>query len=122
MTAGSIRWECARCHVWAGKIDSTRIALPAGWSGSGERTFCLSCRRALAGDAAIDGAPADSPREDLVRIRRRALIEFEIGRSPDAPNRTIANVCHTSTATVAAIRGPGPLPLPESDRQRAGSG
>lgn len=122
MIADAIRWECARCHVWAGRIDGTRITLPAGWSGSDEGTFCLSCRRALAGDAAIDDAPADSSREDLVRIRRKALIEFELLRMPDAPNRTIANACHTSAATVAAIRGPGPPIMPESARPRASGG
>jgi hypothetical protein len=40
----------------------------------------------------------------MVRIRRTALIEFEIRRSPEAPNRTIARACHTSPAAVAAIR------------------
>ena len=46
----------------------------------------------------------DSSREDLVRIRRRALIEFEIRRLPEAPNRTIAQACHTSTGAVATVR------------------
>jgi hypothetical protein len=58
----------------------------------------------LAGDAALDLAPGDSSREDLVRIRRRALIEFEIRRLPEAPNRTIAQACHTSTGAVATVR------------------
>ncbi len=115
MTAGAVRWSCARCGVSAGRIDGTRMALPRSWTRSGERTFCLSCRRALAGDAAMDSAPTDCSREDLTRIRRKALIEFEIGRSPEAPNRTIAQVCRTSIATVAAIRrAPGP-PLPAGD-------
>ncbi|HEU4600103.1 MAG TPA: hypothetical protein VFS26_10160 [Solirubrobacterales bacterium] len=33
-----------------------------------------------------------------------ALIEFEIGRAPEAPNRTIALACRTSSAAVAAVR------------------
>ncbi len=52
----------------------------------------------------MESAPENSPREELVRIRRRALIEFEISRSPDAPNRTIAQACRTSTGAVAAVR------------------
>jgi hypothetical protein len=104
MAAGAIRWSCARCGVSAGRIDGKRVALPATWTRSGEGIFCLACSRALAGDAATESAPADSSREDLTRIRRRALIEFEISRSPDAPNRTIAQACRTSTGAVAAIR------------------
>jgi hypothetical protein len=104
MPVDAIRWHCARCDVSAGRMDGRRAALPSGWSEWGSRTFCLSCSRALAGDAALDLAPMDSSREDLVRIRRRALIEFEIRRLPEAPNRTIAQACHTSTGAVATVR------------------
>lgn len=100
----SKRWECARCGVSAGRIDGSRSALPANWTGSGARTFCLSCSRALAGEEAQEAAPAGSSREDLIRIRRRGLIEFEIRRAPEAPNRTIARACRTSTGAVAAVR------------------
>lgn len=105
MAPAAIRWSCARCGVSAGRIDGKRVALPATWSRSGKRIFCLSCSRALAGEVAAESAPADCSREDLARIRRTALIEFEIGRSPDAPDRTIAQACRTSTGAVAAIRG-----------------
>jgi hypothetical protein len=66
--------------------------------------FCLSCSRALAGDAAMESARGDCSREELSRARRRGLIEFEIGRMPEAPNRTIALACRTSSAAVAAVR------------------
>ena len=104
MSSDSIRWECARCGVSSGRIDGTRSALPENWTASGERSFCLSCSRALAGEAAQESAPDGCSRDDLVRIRRRGLIEFEISRSPEAPNRTIAKACRTSTGAVAAIR------------------
>ena len=52
----------------------------------------------------MDSAPAASSREELVRLRRTALIEFEIGRAPEASNRAIALACRTSSATVAAVR------------------
>jgi hypothetical protein len=58
----------------------------------------------MAEDAAMDSAPAGSSREDLVRIRRKGLIEFEISRCPDAPNREIAQACRTSISAVSAIR------------------
>ncbi|HET9675944.1 MAG TPA: hypothetical protein VFP21_00400 [Solirubrobacterales bacterium] len=53
----------------------------------------------------MDSAPATSSREERVKIRRTALIEFEIDRAPEAPNRTIALACRTSPAAVAAVRG-----------------
>ena len=104
MTAGAIRWSCARCGVSVGRIDGKRSILPATWTRSEERIFCLSCSRALAADAAMESAPPECSREDRIRIRRRGLIEFEIGRSPGAPDQTIARACHTSAGTVAAIR------------------
>lgn len=120
MSARAVKWTCFRCGVSVGRIDGKPADLPLTWSSSGERIFCLSCSRALAGDAAMDSAPEDCSREDLVRLRRNALIEFEIGRAPEAPNRAIARVCHTSTAAVASIRGALPVPpadLPAPDRQ-----
>jgi hypothetical protein len=104
MSADSVRWECGRCGVSAGRLDGRRSALPANWTGAEQATFCLSCSRALAGEAAQDSAPDDCSRDDLVRIRRAGLIEFEIRRAPEAANRTIAQACHTSTGAVAAVR------------------
>jgi hypothetical protein len=52
----------------------------------------------------MESAPAETSREDRVRLRRAALIEFEIGRAPEAPNRTIALACRTSTGAVASVR------------------
>jgi hypothetical protein len=104
MSADAVRWECARCSVSVGHMDGRRAALPTGWTEAADETFCLSCSRALAGDEAMESAPADSSREDLVRLRRAALIEFEIRRAPDAPNRSIARSCRTSTGAVTAVR------------------
>ena len=102
--ADAVRWSCARCGVSTGRIDGVQVALPSTWTRLGERTFCLTCSRAQAADRATDSAAADTSREDLVRIRRTALIEFEIDRRPDAPNRAIAQACRTSTGAVAAVR------------------
>jgi hypothetical protein len=104
MAADAVRWSCARCEVSVGRIDGEPTLLPATWSRSGGQFLCLTCRRALAGEAAMDSAPATSSREERVRLRRTALIEFEIGRAPAAPNRTIAHACRTSSLAVAAVR------------------
>jgi hypothetical protein len=121
MTPDAVRWSCARCGVSAGRIDGKRVALPATWSQSGEQIFCLICSRASAEDAATESAPAGGSREDLVRIRRKALIEFEIRRCPDAPNRRIAQACRTSLGAVAAIREASSEP-PAGSSERRGNG
>ncbi len=104
MTAGAVRWSCARCDVSVGRIDGGLAKLPDSWSQSDGSTYCLSCSRAIAGETAMDSAPASCTREDRVRLRRTALIEFEIDRVPEAANRTIASACRTSSAAVAAVR------------------
>jgi hypothetical protein len=107
MAASAVRWRCARCEVSVGRIDGEPSLLPASWSRSGGQLLCLACSRAQAGEAAMGSAPASSSREDRIRLRRTALIEFEIGRAPEAPNRAVALACRTSIAAVAAVRGRG---------------
>lgn len=104
MAAEAIRWSCARCEVSVGRIDGEPTLLPTSWSQADGQVLCLTCSRAQAGEAAMDSAPAATSREDRVRLRRTALIEFEIDRAPEAPNRTIALACRTSSAAVAAVR------------------
>jgi hypothetical protein len=104
MGPDAVRWSCARCEVSVGRIDGEPTLLPTSWSQAGGQVLCLGCSRAQAGEAAMDSAPAASSREDRVRLRRTALIEFEIGRAPEAPNRTIALACRTSSGAVAAVR------------------
>ncbi|MGN6216056.1 MAG: hypothetical protein ACTHN7_03735 [Solirubrobacterales bacterium] len=104
MSSEAARWSCARCGVSVGRIDGETAELPKSWSRSGGETHCLSCSRARAGEAAMESAPAATSREERVRLRRAALIEFEIGRAPEAPNRTIALACRTSTGAVASVR------------------
>lgn len=85
-------------------MDGEPTLLPESWSRADEEVLCLTCSRAQAGEVAMAGAPAVSSREDKVKLRRTALIEFEIDRAPEAPNRTIALACRTSPAAVAAVR------------------
>ncbi len=104
LAAGAVRWSCGRCGVSVGRIDAAPTELPSSWSQSDGELFCLTCSRARAGEEAIDSAPAATSHEERARIRRRALIEFEIDRTPEAPNRKIALACRTSSATVATVR------------------
>lgn len=104
MAADAVRWRCTRCKVSAGRIDGEPTKRPQSWTRAGEEIFCLSCSRIRAGEAADLAAATSSP-ADRARIRRRALIAFEIGRKPEAPNRTVAHACRTSSAAVAIVRG-----------------
>jgi predicted Fe-S protein YdhL (DUF1289 family) len=104
VTAGAVRWTCARCTVSVGRMDGGASDLPPTWTRSDEEAFCLGCSRELAGQAAQAAAPASASREVLARVKRDAVIEFEIGRVPDAPNRTIAQSCRTSLTAVTAVR------------------
>ncbi len=85
-------------------MDGGSSALPETWTRADDSTFCLSCSRALAGEAALDSAPDTTSAEGRMRLRREALIRFEIGRAPLAPNRAIANACRTSLQAVATVR------------------
>jgi hypothetical protein len=104
MSSDAVRWGCARCGVSVGRIDGEPTDLPETWTQFGGQTFCLSCSRARAGEAAIEETPEESSREDRVRIQRDAVIEFEIGRVPEAANREIARACRTSATAVATVR------------------
>jgi hypothetical protein len=104
MSAASIRWSCARCNVSVGQIDGKPTGLPTTWAQADGETYCLLCSRALVGEAAMDAAPPACSRDERVRLRRDAVIEFEIGRVPLAPNRVIAQACRTSLMTVVTVR------------------
>jgi hypothetical protein len=88
-----------------GRIDGESIALPDTWTHPDGDCFCLSCSRARAGEAAIDLVAESTSLEDRARVRRTALIEFEIDRMPEATDRAIANACRTSSGAVSAVRG-----------------
>lgn len=113
MSAEAVRWSCARCRVSVGLLDGSPTRMPATWTRSAESSFCLTCSRALAGEAALDSAPPSSSREELFLLRREAVIRFEIGRTPLAPNRTIALACRTSPKKVASVREALGISAPE---------
>jgi hypothetical protein len=100
----AVRWTCERCGVSVGQMDGSSADLPASWTSADDLSYCLACSRARAGEAAMERAPETISREDRVRIRRDAVIEFEIGRSPEAGDRAIATACRTSSTAVASVR------------------
>jgi hypothetical protein len=88
-----------------GRIDGQPVALPESWERGAEGTFCLTCRRQRAADAAArNEAPTGCSAEARAKARRAGLIEFEVRRTPTLTDGTIARACHTSTFAVAAAR------------------
>ena len=108
----AVRWSCARCQVSAGQIDERPSPVPPTWTRSEGLAYCLSCSRARAADEAMELLPDSITGEVRAKLRRKALIRFEITRSPESPTRVIASACRTSTMAVAAVRDELDLPLP----------
>ncbi len=106
------KWTCDGCGVTASRIDREPVPLPAVWVESADGRFCLVCRRERAADAALDAAPSDSPVDARAKLRRAALIEFEVSRTPEETDGTIARSCRTSAAAVTRARHRLQLPDP----------
>lgn len=98
------RWTCDSCAVSISRIDGGSAPLPTGWESTAEGLFCLLCCRTRAAEAALETAPKDSTRDERAKLRRAALIEFEVRRVPELPDNAIARACRSSAAAVAATR------------------
>jgi hypothetical protein len=97
-------WTCEGCGVSVSWIDGHPAPMPDSWVRSEEGCFCLKCRRERAAESAMETAPEDTNREARAKLRRASLIEFEIRRTPDRPNNSIARACRSSVLAVAAAR------------------
>jgi hypothetical protein len=97
------RWTCNSCGVSAGQLDGRPTELPEGWTSS-EGELCLICRRERAADEVLALAPEVHNLAARVRLRKAALLDFEVSRVPDRPNGKIAVSCHTSVRAVAESR------------------
>jgi hypothetical protein len=106
------KWTCEDCGVSISRMGGERVSLPETWVSSKEGTFCLLCRRERAAKAALDAAPADCGLEERAKLRRAALIEFEVSRRPDHGDGVIAKTCRSSVSAVAAARRRLKLPPP----------
>ena len=107
------KWTCDQCGVSIAQIDGSRVDFPATWDRNDDGTFCLNCRRDRAAQAALESAPDDSPIEVRAKLRRAALIEFEVSRRPDHGDGAIAKACRSSVSAVAAARQRLGLPAPD---------
>ena len=103
-TTGNPTWTCDRCAVTIRFMEGhEREGLPAGWTVDDAGTHCLSCRRSLAAEAAC-AEVSGTTREDRAKLRRQALIDFEIMRAPDRPNGEIAKAVSCSVPAVVKAR------------------
>ena len=111
-TSTAKRWTCDHCGVSVSQMGGERVALPGAWVSSREGTFCLNCRRERAAHAALETAPPDCTIDQRAKLRRAALIEFEVSRRPDHGDGAIAKACRSSVSAVAAARQRLNLPAP----------
>jgi hypothetical protein len=105
------KWTCDGCGVTVSHADGDPLRLPPTWTSSAEGRFCLLCRRERVAEAALSSAP-DSPIAARAKLRRAALIEFEVSRTPEHADGTIARACRTSVVAVAQARRRLQLPDP----------
>jgi hypothetical protein len=107
------KWICDECRVSVSRLGGDKVALPESWTSSKEGTFCLLCRRERAAQAALEAAPENSGLEDRAKLRRAALVEFEVRRRPNHGNGEIAKACRSSVAAVVAARKRLKIPAPQ---------
>lgn len=111
-TSTANKWTCDQCGVAVSRAGGEKVALPESWTTSKEGTFCLLCRRERAAQAALDSAPKSAGLEDRAKLRRAALVEFEVRRRPQHGNGEIAKACRSSVAAVVAARKRLKIPAP----------
>ena len=98
-------WTCARCGVLASYMAIGEApALPVNWSEANGITYCLSCQREMAGEAAAAALSDDETVEEQGRASTERQIEFEMHRNPDQGDTRIARACHAPLVTVRRIR------------------
>jgi hypothetical protein len=107
------KWTCDQCGVTVSRAGGEQVELPASWASSDEGTFCLLCRRERAAQAALAAAPDSTGLEDRAKLRRAALVEFEVRRRPGHGNGEIAKACRSSVAAVVAARKRLKIPAPQ---------
>jgi len=106
------KWTCDHCGVTVSRVGGDKVELPDSWDKSREGIFCLLCRRERAAQAALEAAPDESTLESRAKLRRAALVEFEVRRRPAHGNGEIAKACRSSVAAVVAARERLELPAP----------
>ncbi len=103
-TATATKWECARCGVSVRQADGAKTERPANWAETPDGDHCLTCRRERAAEVAVESTPEDASPKERSGLRRAALLEFEVTRTPDKTDGEIARACRTSVPAVADAR------------------
>jgi hypothetical protein len=107
------KWTCDQCGVVVSRVGGEKVELPESWTSTHDGTFCLLCRRERAAQAALAAAPDTAGLEDRAKLRRAALVEFEVRRRPGHGNGEIAKACRSSVAAVVAARKRLEIPAPQ---------
>ena len=99
-------WTCSGCQVTVSWIAGTgsHEGLPENWVDGPDGRFCLHCRRANAQESAVAEEGDGLGREERVKLRRQALIEFELRREPGRPDSAIARACRSSVPAIGKVR------------------
>lgn len=100
-------WTCDGCGVSIKQMDGGQSALPDSWVSSEQGQYCLICRRSRVAENAVGDT-----QEERAQMRRAALLEFEVKRTPERSNGEIARACRTSVPAVAKARKRLSLPDP----------
>jgi hypothetical protein len=98
-------WTCDRCNVtvrWMAGHE--RSELPDEWIDDEGQVYCLACRREIAAEAGLAGAPEDTTAKRRAELKAGALVEFELKRDPERPDGEIARALRTSVAAVLRAR------------------
>jgi hypothetical protein len=93
-------WTCDGCGVSIKQMDGGQSTLPDSWDSSDQGQYCLICRRSRVAEEAVEAAS----HEERAQMRREALLDFEVRRTPERSNGEIARACRTSVPAVAKAR------------------
>ena len=111
----STQFTCSRCGVKVSWMDgSGQPGLPDNWADTSEGTFCLLCRRSIAEEIALAEADEEASPEARAKLRKVALVEFELQRDPERADGEIARACRSSVPAVEKARRE--LKLPRRER------
>lgn len=91
-------WTCTRCGMTTSfQAGSKAPKQPEGWAKEKDGWRCLRCRR----EEVVEAVSADGGDK---AAQRRALIEFEILRDPEASDRDVAKRAGCQAPLVAPVR------------------
>lgn len=95
---------CARCSMRTRWIPQDGATIPPNWIERGDDGYCLSCRRELAVETALEEMPEEAPAANRAKVRSQAVVEFEIRRDPDRRDGEIARAARCSVMAVSKAR------------------